>query len=42
VADFTGFEQPWRLLDEHVNALEVTQLGFGTGYLADGRTHPAS
>lgn len=42
VADFTGFEQPWRLLGEHVNALEVTQLGFGTGYLADGRAHRAS
>jgi SAM-dependent methyltransferase len=36
ITDFTGFDQPWRLLAEHVPNLRVQQLGAGTGYLAHG------
>jgi trans-aconitate methyltransferase len=34
--DATGSGQPWQLLAEDVPDLHVTQLGFGTGYLAHG------
>jgi demethylmenaquinone methyltransferase/2-methoxy-6-polyprenyl-1,4-benzoquinol methylase len=34
VADFTGFDQPWRLLARHVSPLHVSQIGLGAGYLA--------
>jgi SAM-dependent methyltransferase len=36
ITDFTGFDQPWRLLAAHVPDLTVQQLGAGTGYLAHG------
>jgi demethylmenaquinone methyltransferase/2-methoxy-6-polyprenyl-1,4-benzoquinol methylase len=36
IADFSGFERPWRLLADHIPDLQVTQLGFGVGYLAQG------
>ena len=49
VTDFTGFDQPWRLLAGHVPDLQVRQLATGTGYLALGHTparpdqsHPAA
>lgn len=38
VTDFTGFDQPWRLLTEHVPDLQIRHLGSGTGYLALGHT----
>ena len=40
VTDFTGFDQPWKLLAEHVPDLRVQDLGFGTGYLAHGHYQP--
>jgi hypothetical protein len=36
IHDFTGFDQPWRLLAEFVPDLKVTELGSGAGYLAIG------
>ncbi len=38
ITDFTGFDQPWRLLTDRVPDLTVRQLGAGTGYLAYGHT----
>ena len=38
ITDFTGFDQPWRLLAELVPDLQVRELAFGAGYLAVGRT----
>ena len=38
IADFTGFEMPWRHLARHVPDLRIHQLGLGTGYLAFGHT----
>jgi ubiquinone/menaquinone biosynthesis C-methylase UbiE len=37
VRDFTGFDCPWRYLAELVDDLGVTEIAFGTGYLALGR-----
>jgi hypothetical protein len=37
VADFTGFDRPWRLLAGLVPDLRVRELAFGAGYLALGR-----
>ena len=36
IHDFTGFDQPWRLLAGFVPDLQVTELGAGAGYLAIG------
>ena len=36
ISDFTGFDQPWRLLAGYVPDLSVTELGAGAGYLAVG------
>ena len=36
IHDFTGFNQPWRLLAGYVPDLKVTELGAGGGYLAVG------
>ena len=36
INDFTGFDQPWRLLAGYVPNLQVTELGAGGGYLAVG------
>ncbi len=38
IADFTGFDRPWRLLAEFVPDLRVRELACGSGYLALGRT----
>jgi hypothetical protein len=38
VADFTGFDRPWRLLARYVPDLRVHELAFGAGYLALGHT----
>jgi SAM-dependent methyltransferase len=40
IADFTGFDRPWRLLAEFVPDLRVHELAFGTGYLALGHYWP--
>jgi hypothetical protein len=37
VRDLTGFDCPWRYLAELVDDLRVTEIAFGTGYLALGR-----
>jgi ubiquinone/menaquinone biosynthesis C-methylase UbiE len=39
VADFAGFATPWRLLAEHLSPLHITEVGFGTGYLAHTAGH---
>jgi SAM-dependent methyltransferase len=38
VAEFSGFDRPWRLLDQYVADLTVTQSWFGTGYIAHGHS----
>jgi len=42
VADFTGFDKPWRLLAEFVPDLQVQEHAFGAGYLASGHYAPAT
>ena len=42
VADFTGFDKPWRLLAEFVPDLQVHEHAFGAGYLAFGHYAPAT
>jgi hypothetical protein len=42
VADFTGFDAPWRLLAEFVPDLHVNEHAFGAGYLACGHYAPAT
>jgi hypothetical protein len=37
VADFTGFDKPWRLLTEFVPDLRVQEHSLGAGYPAVGR-----
>ena len=39
IADFTGFDRPWRLLAGYVPDLRVQELAFGAGYLAVGHAH---
>jgi demethylmenaquinone methyltransferase/2-methoxy-6-polyprenyl-1,4-benzoquinol methylase len=41
VADFTGFDKPWRLLTEFVPDLRVHELAMGAGFLALGHHTPA-
>jgi ubiquinone/menaquinone biosynthesis C-methylase UbiE len=38
ISDFTGFDQPWRLLAGYLPDLQVTELGGGAGYVAVGHT----
>jgi len=38
VTDFHGFDRPWRLLEHVLDDFQVTDVAFGTGYLALGRT----
>jgi demethylmenaquinone methyltransferase/2-methoxy-6-polyprenyl-1,4-benzoquinol methylase len=38
ITDFTGFDQPWRLLAKHLPDLQVRELAFTAGYLAVGHT----
>jgi len=42
VADFTGFDKPWRLLAEFVPDLRVHENSFGAGFLALGHYAPAT
>jgi len=37
VRDFHGFARPWRPLEDFVDDLQVSEVAFGTGYLAVGR-----
>ena len=41
INDFTGFDQPWRLLARYVPDLQVRELAFGAGYLALGHADGA-
>ena len=41
ITDFTGFDQPWRLLARYVPDLQVRELAFGAGYLALGHADGA-
>ena len=40
VSSFSGFDRPWSLLEEFVDSLWVTEVAWGTGYLALGRMRP--
>jgi ubiquinone/menaquinone biosynthesis C-methylase UbiE len=42
VRSFTGFDRPWNRLVEFVPGLRVQAIEMGCGYLALGRTPPAS
>jgi len=37
VRSFAGFDRPWRLLEPLLEQFTVTEVAFGTGYLAVGR-----
>jgi hypothetical protein len=37
VSSFEGFERPWSVLEGFVDSLLVTEVAWGTGYLALGR-----
>jgi hypothetical protein len=37
VRSFAGFDRPWRLLEPMLVDFMVTEVAFGTGYLAAGR-----
>ena len=37
VRDLAGFDRPWRVLEEYVDDLAVTEVAFGSGYRAVGR-----
>src|SRR5690242_13316516 len=37
VRSFAGFDRPWRLLERMLVDFKVTEVAFGTGYLAAGR-----
>jgi trans-aconitate methyltransferase len=37
VRDFTGFDRPWRHLEQMVEDVQVREMAFGTGYIMTGR-----
>jgi ubiquinone/menaquinone biosynthesis C-methylase UbiE len=39
IADFTGFDRPWRQLARYVPDLRIRELAFGAGYIAFGHAH---
>jgi SAM-dependent methyltransferase len=41
VRSFAGFDRPWRLLEPLLEDFTVTEVAFGTGYLAVGRVRGA-
>jgi SAM-dependent methyltransferase len=41
VADFEGFDRPWRHLERRIDNLRVHELAFGSGYVAAGRSPAA-
>ena len=38
VTNFTGFDRPWQVLAKHVSQMQLSEVGFGTGYLARAYT----
>ena len=38
VRDFSGFDRPWRHLEQLVEDVQVRELAFGSGYVMTGRT----
>jgi SAM-dependent methyltransferase len=38
VRDFTGFDRPWRYLEQLVEDVQVRETAFGAGYVMTGRT----
>ena len=43
VRSFSGFDRPWRHLEQLVEDVQVREMAFGSGYVMTGRTatHPA-
>jgi SAM-dependent methyltransferase len=41
IRDFRGFDRPWRLLEPRMDDFEVSEMAFGTGFVARGRVRPA-
>lgn len=37
IRDFTGFDRPWRLLEQRLDDFRVVEIAFGSGFLATGR-----
>ena len=37
IRDFHGFDRPWRLLEPRLDQFQLTEVGFGAGFLARGR-----
>ena len=38
VRSFSGFDRPWRHLEQMVQDVQVRQMAFGSGYIMIGRT----
>ena len=38
VRDFSGFDRPWRRLEQLVEDVQVQEMAFGSGYVMTGRT----
>jgi demethylmenaquinone methyltransferase/2-methoxy-6-polyprenyl-1,4-benzoquinol methylase len=38
VRDFSGFDRPWRHLEQLVEDIQVQEMAFGSGYVMTGRT----
>jgi demethylmenaquinone methyltransferase/2-methoxy-6-polyprenyl-1,4-benzoquinol methylase len=38
VRDFSGFDRPWRHLEQFVEDVQVQEMAFGSGYVMTGRT----
>ena len=38
VRSFTGFDRPWRHLEQFVEDVQVREMAFGSGYVMTGRT----
>ena len=37
VRDFSGFDRPWRHLEQMVEDVQVREMAFGSGYIMTGR-----
>jgi hypothetical protein len=38
VRSFSGFDRPWRHLEQFVEDVQVREMAFGSGYVMTGRT----
>jgi hypothetical protein len=38
VRSFSGFDRPWRHLEQFVEDVQVQEMAFGSGYVMTGRT----